>query len=305
MQKSSRSPANNGNIFDRAHQNKVFTALRHVVEWRSSMHSEDASNDRVAVYSTRRKTFITDCEDVAIRLRINNHNRSESSSKLCCCRNTYHCRLRNRNMWKVVEKLFYDAIFIKHAHIRFRQNYEIQSTLEILKRALQEDHLMTMTQNQFQNCYTLEYLFGKKVYSLLYNVIFRFLKGFQDRFKILKRILTMCSMRSFYSSQTQLLENQNISFSLYTCAAATIIVNFSSRVIFLSIGLPIRQVQDCLKLSLDADTRGRVETRPRRIVLLTARELVLCSVLVLGRCAKRQWRDLSGYGETRFYMSRG
>lgn len=42
------------------------------------MHSEDAANDRVAVYSARRKTFIADCEDVAIRLRINNRNRSEN-----------------------------------------------------------------------------------------------------------------------------------------------------------------------------------------------------------------------------------
>lgn len=28
-------------------------------------------------------------------------------------------------------------------------------------------------------------------------------------------------------------------------------------------------------------------------------------VPVLSRCAKRQWHDLSGYGETRFYVSRG
>lgn len=43
--------------------------------------------------------------------------------------------------------------------------------------------------------------------------------------------------------------------------------------------------------------RGRRRyARSRGIVLSTAKE----PVPVLSRCAKRQWRDLSGYGETRF-----
>lgn len=51
-------------------------ALRHVEDGRMAavMHRTAV----VAVYSARRKTFIADCEDVAIRLRINNRNRSES-----------------------------------------------------------------------------------------------------------------------------------------------------------------------------------------------------------------------------------
>lgn len=82
-----------------------------------------------AVYSARRKTFIVDCENVAIRLRINNCNRSESPSKLRHCRTcTYH-RSRNRTRpirtWKVdIENdFFYDAISIK----RSRWDCETQS----------------------------------------------------------------------------------------------------------------------------------------------------------------------------------
>lgn len=55
------------------------------------------------------RRFIADREDVAIRLRINNRNRSESPIP----NYVVVARSRNRDTWKVVENHFYDAILIK------------------------------------------------------------------------------------------------------------------------------------------------------------------------------------------------